>query len=245
MMCSPIVARTELMRLLAGLPATQQLDEVLRTGRLPVDDRSRAIIDKGLLSIKHEYALWDTTGEQPDWAKAFATIAQASDALIQALENDTGRQAVAIMEEGAVWRLPIKIVRNKELTELYETSLSYSQLYEDKSRKNIQRIEPENWLFDKFYQLYEEIKGTRPGIAGPLYRFTMEGAKLLGIKVGVTQEAFCMRIRRVLNEQREVSTTEYAFRRRVQRALRAGIKRAAEAIGSLGSVLYEQNVGRD
>jgi hypothetical protein len=227
MTSSPTVARTELTRLLAGLPTIQQLDAVLRAGRLPIDDRSRAIIDKGLLIIRHEYALWETIRQQPSWAKAFPTIAQASEALIQVLKSDAGRQAVAVMEGGAVWRPPIEIIRHiEELMELNETSLSYSQLYEEKSRKNIQRIEPENWLFEKFYQLYAEIKGARPGIAGPLYRFTMEGAKLLGIKVGITQETFCMRIRRVLNEQREVGTTEDAFRRRVQRALNEQRKRS-------------------
>jgi hypothetical protein len=215
MTCSPIVARTELARLLAGFPAVQQLDDVLQSGRLAIDERSRAIIDRGLLVIKHEYAIT----QEPDWA-VFAIIAAASDTLIQAFQSHDGRHAVSVMEKQAIWHPPIEITRySKELIALHETAVFYSRLYDQKPRKNVRRTALENGLFSKFYQLYEEIKGARPGIAGPLYRFTMKGAELLGIKVGMSQDTYRMRIQRVLNEQRK-------------------------KIGSLGSVL-EQNVGRD
>jgi hypothetical protein len=202
MTSSPTAARTELTRLLAGLPTIEQLDAVLRAGRLPIDDRSRALIDKGLLRIKHQYA--DATRQQPDLAKTFASIAQALDTLIEvAFRNDAGRQAVSIMEEEAVWHPPIEVTRYyKVLRGWSETAVFYNQIYDQTQRKNIRRTDPEKWMFYSFYRLYEEIKGARPGIAGPLYRFTMEGAKVLSIKVGITEHAFRMRIQRVLNEQR-------------------------------------------
>jgi hypothetical protein len=207
-MCSPIVAGTELARLLAGLPSTQKLDAALCAGRLPIDDQSRAILDKGLLSIKHGYALRNTTGTQPDRTKGFASIAQATDTLIKALQDDAGRQAAVIMEEEAVWHAPIEITRYlKELRELYETSLFYNRLYDQKYHKNIRRTEPNNWLFHKLYQVYGEIKGVDlPGIAGPLYRFTMESSKILGLKMDLSQDAYRMRIQRVLSELRKRST---------------------------------------
>jgi hypothetical protein len=138
-------------------------------------------------------------------AKACASIAQASDTLIDvAFWDNAGRQAVSSMEEEAIWHPPIEITRYyKVLREWSETAVFYSQIYDRNPRKNIRRTEPENWLFYKFYQAYEEIKGARPGIAGPLYRFTMECAELLGIKVRMNQDTFRMRMQRILNEQRK------------------------------------------
>jgi hypothetical protein len=66
MATSPIMVGTELARALVGLPTIRQLDEMLRTGKLSVDDRSRAIIDKGLL----RYAQWDTIRQRRDRRKA-------------------------------------------------------------------------------------------------------------------------------------------------------------------------------
>jgi hypothetical protein len=118
-----------------------------------------------------------------------------------AFGDAAGRQAVSVMEE-AVWRPPIDTPGfHRELAEFHETAVFYSQLYGQEKHHNTRRIERENWLFYGFYQLYEEIKGGPPGIAGPLYRFTMEGAKQLSIKINITEEAFYMRMRRVLNKQ--------------------------------------------
>jgi hypothetical protein len=224
MTCSQIVARTELMRILAGLPEIQQIDAVLRTGRLSVDDWNRAIIDTRLFYIKHQAALWDTIRQQPDWAKGFASIAEASNFLICALQNDAGREAVEIIKEGAILCPLTEITKFiSELTKLREISATCREIYRQHKNvnhmENVKRMEYENWLFYEFYRLYEEIKGARPGIAEPLYRFTTEGAKLVGLKVGLTEHAFRMRMQRVLKQQSKVGITGDALRMRIQRAL--------------------------
>src|SRR5262249_41232182 len=149
--------------------------------------------------IKHQAALWDTIRQQPDWAKGFASIAERSNFLICALQNDAEREAVEIMEEGAIFCPLTEITQFvNELMKLRELSATYSEIYNQhkyvKNRENVTRIEYENWLFYQFYRLYEEIKGTLPGIAGPLYRFTAAGAKLVGLRVGLSEHAFRMRM---------------------------------------------------
>ena len=222
MTTSPIVVRTELTRLLAGLPAIRQLDEILRIGRLPVDDRNRAIIEKGLLSIKHEYAQRDAVRQQPNLAKAFADISQALGTFLQvAFQDGAGQRAVAIMEEGAVWRPSIEITSYFTVfIALCETSMCYSQLYDQKIYKNTRATTLENWLFYRFYQLFEEIKDARPGIAKPLYRFTMTSLQLLDIKVrNITEDAFRMRVQRLARQARSGIAEDAELRTRVLQLL--------------------------
>ena len=108
------------------------------------------------------------------------------------------------MEQG-VWRPPIDAAGlDKTLTEIDEAAVFYGQFYGQKKKKTIRATERDNFLFYRFYQLYEEIKGGPPGIAGPLYRFTLKGGEVLGTKMTITQDAFRMRIERLLEEQRRL-----------------------------------------
>ena len=62
----------------------------------------------------------------------------------------------------------------------------------------------ENCLLYDLYSLYSEIRiaaGERPGIAGPLYRFTKECMGLLGEHLRISEPSFRMRIQRVKNNR--------------------------------------------
>ena len=206
MATSPITVGTDLARLLAGLPTLWDRDEILCTGKLPVDDRSRAIIDRGILGIRDDLAQWDTSRQRPDWKKTYTAIAVTANALRKAAFQDAaGRQAVSKMEEG-VWRPAIDASGlDKKLTEIDEAAVFYGQFYGyGQKKKTIRSTERDNLLFYRFYQLHQEIKGRPPGIAGPLYRFTIKGGEVLGIKLTITQDAFRMRIRRLLDERRRL-----------------------------------------
>ena len=183
-----------------ALPPVDQLDAVLRAARLPVDPRSRTILSNGFIRIRHERARWEPARQQPDPGKAFGEIFEAVDSL---LKDDGRRHAVSIMESGTVWRAPIHSP-SKMLTELRDTAQFYYQLYTYKEKTRKPSAEYDLWVYYQLYNLFGEIKGTRPGNTYLLYNFTIKCAELLGIKLGfITAGAFRMRIARMLAEQRK------------------------------------------
>jgi hypothetical protein len=133
---------------------------------------------------------------------AFAVIERLSDKLIEALQNDAGRQVTEIIDVLALTR-PVneRIISARELINFHNEVMSCGQIY--KKRRCLRHTEIENWLFERLYILYGNIKGARPGLAGPLYRFTLKGAELAGVKVSISPDNFRMRMKRILNRQRK------------------------------------------
>ncbi len=65
-----------------------------------------------------------------------------------------------------------------------------------------QSAEYDLFVYGQLYNLFGEIKGTRPGNTYLPYNFTITCAELLGIKVGfITAGGFRMRIARMLDKQ--------------------------------------------
>jgi hypothetical protein len=203
---------TELARVLAGLPTWRQLDMVLRAGKLKVDDRSRAVLDAGLPGIKHEYVKRDNRRDR-DRTKAFADIAKASNALLQACGTDAGRRAVWVIDQQAVLmpRIDMTALCNT-VTELQRISTSYHQLYGYEQTRRRRPKERDDQLFYHLYHIFAKIKEARPGNTLPLFNFTMKCAEILGIKIGfVTPDAFRMRISRILQRERATFVTMASF----------------------------------
>ncbi len=64
------------------LPPVDKLDAVLRAARLPVDPRSRTILIKGFIRLRHECARWEAARRQPDPRKAYGQISEAMDRMM-------------------------------------------------------------------------------------------------------------------------------------------------------------------
>jgi hypothetical protein len=185
-----------------ALPSVDQLDAVLRTARLSVDERSRTILNNGFIRIRHECARWEAARQQPDLGKAFGEISEAADRFLKVvIANDARRQAVSTMESGTVWRDPIQS-SFELLNTFHEAAAFYHSLYGYEEKNSRQTTDHDNILLEQFYYLFAEIKGTRPGNTYLLYDFTINCAELLGIKIGfVTPDAFRMRVKRMLDKQ--------------------------------------------
>jgi hypothetical protein len=182
----------------------KELDIALKAGRLPVNTTSRRIIDTGLARIK--YTQRGSVGVKPQTVKAFKLLADAADVFGRvAFQSDAGRQAVSIIEEEALWHAPIEVTKYRETINLIsETATFYNQLYSRNASCNRRRKDRENCMLYDIYSLYSGIKiaaGERPGIAGPLYRFTKECMRLLGKHLRISEPAFRMRIQRVKNKR--------------------------------------------
>jgi hypothetical protein len=187
---------SELARLLAGLPTINELDMALKAGRLPINSESRRIVDIGLYRIKAR------EGVKPELVKAFKTLADAANVFVQVFRTDAGRQAVSILEEAAIWHHRLELTKHREnFDEISERSILYYHYYVKKTASIYGRPRDRmNCLLYDLYSLYVEIKigeGGRPGIAGPLYRFTKECIKILGEKLPISQDTFRMRIQRL------------------------------------------------
>jgi hypothetical protein len=202
---------SDLARIMAGFPATRQLDAALRAGNLPVDTKTREIIDGGLAVIKQRYLTARVHGEPRVDGRAFARIAEAVDDLIAAaFEDSAGRRAVSIMEEEAVWHPSVKMTEYIQVIESWSKTMHfYHRLYSyHKPKKNSEyraaRNQQDSVYYD-IYSIYSEIKksagGAPPGNARPLYRFVIECAKLLGLEVRLSPDAFRMRMQRILHQR--------------------------------------------
>jgi hypothetical protein len=183
-----------------ALPPVDQLDVVLRAARLPVDERSRAILNSGFLRIWHECGRREVAG-QPDLGTAFDEIAEALNSLLKFMfANGDRRHAVSIMEKGTIWHAPTPI---HHLIALHDTAIFYRILHSSKAKVRKRDTDYDNLLYDSLYRLFAEMKKERPGNTYLLYNFTMKCVDLLGIKVGfITPDAFRMRIKRMLDRQR-------------------------------------------
>jgi hypothetical protein len=213
----PSETREALIRALAGLPSIYEYDAVLRAGKLPVDERSRKILEDGFSRIKSGHSLWDR--KRPPWADTFARLEKSLNDLVQELGTDHGYTVLEIIEEGAILDpLTETARRRKELVEFHDKAGAYRQIY---STRKLRRTASENWLFEKFYELYGEIKAARPGNAGPLYRFTVAGIKLLGVRLNISENTFRVRLKRHLERHTNSDLTDPALRMRIQRALNA------------------------
>jgi hypothetical protein len=186
-------------------PTTQQLDEALGAGGLPVDEMCRTIIGDGLIQIKR-CAWWDAKPE-PDLARAFADIAEAGENFARTAESDAGRQAISILEEEGNWYYPIKFSKyHEEFNLLIGAARFYSQVYPPIIPQKFRRTHRENLILYEIYRLYRRLKtasGGRLGIAGPLYRFAKACADLLGVDLLLSERTFRMRIQRIVDKRRE------------------------------------------
>jgi hypothetical protein len=214
----PSETRKSLIRALMGLPSLEECEAVIRAGGLPIDQRSREIFYDRILEIKIGYPLWDTIRRRPEWAEAIIEIDHTLNDLLQKLQTDTARRALEIIEEGALlppFKDTLRLVN--DITEFRGKVHNYRQIY---SANKPRRTTPQNWLFEKFYRLYEEISGIPPAIHGPLlYRFTIAGAKALDIEVNIDEDAFRVRLDRHLKKRNESDLTDPEFRMLIQHAL--------------------------
>ena len=114
------------------------------------------------------------------------------------------RQAVSIIESGTVWHASPPHPTLQTLAASQDAALFYKRLYKDKKAARKLINEYDNFIYERLYRLFAEIKGSRPGNTYLLYNFTMRCVELLRIEVNpVTPGAFRMRIARMLHRQRK------------------------------------------
>jgi len=147
-----------------SLPPVDELDAVLCAARLPVDERSRMILGNGFLRIRHECAVWEADRQRPDLGKAFGEISEAVSGLLRFLvANDGRRQAVSIIESGTVWNASPRHPAFQTLAALQDAALFYNRLYRYKQETRKLHTEYDNFVYERLYRLFGEIKRVTTG----------------------------------------------------------------------------------
>jgi hypothetical protein len=196
----------------------KERDAVLRAGKLPIDERSRKMFESGFSHINIQHALWATIRKQPDYAETFVRLDRLLNALVEEFQTTGGQEAAEIIEEGVILSPFIEMPQFMTgLTQLHHIVEGYKNIYLINDPKC---TAAKDWLLFEHYQLFGKIKGvSRPGKGGPLYRFTLESTKLLGVKLNLTPAAFKMRLVRFLKEPVKTNITDPHFCMSIQRAL--------------------------
>jgi hypothetical protein len=202
-------------RHLENQPSVVSIEEreaILRAAILPINRRNRAILNDGILCIRHDVASRSAVPKEVDLARSRDRLAWLWGELLKEMQTDAGRVVISGM------KIPLGLVPMENLFELdvdryikdtvrlhniAETQQRFSSAIKVHKRDKGHDVELQNWLFETLYNLFAELKDARPGNACPLYQFTIECAKLVGIKITITEDAFRMRIQRILNRHRK------------------------------------------
>jgi hypothetical protein len=189
-------ATAKLTRILMEFPSNEECDAVLRAGGVPIDQWSRKVFEALFLKIRYEYRSRVALRGQSQLAKPLERIDRALNSVLQEFQHHACSLGVEMIGSSGsiVYGLTIQDVADALHYKAKATYQVYHMSYKDL----------ENWLFAEFYDLYAILKGKRPGNSnrGPLYRFTMQAAELVGMKVSITPEAFRMRIKRFGDRRR-------------------------------------------
>jgi hypothetical protein len=95
-----------------GSPSTAELQEVLRTGRLPVNSTTLRKLRVGLAAIGSDHTAWAVAEQQlsdRELALKFARLAQLADEFAQLLADDPQRQIEAILTVERWGRAPVDL----------------------------------------------------------------------------------------------------------------------------------------
>jgi hypothetical protein len=174
------------------------LKQILQLGRLPRDGAAIDRLGEGLVRIADDYSAWAIVQQQlsdRELARKFAQVTRLSDEFVGLLANDPQLQLASVLSAKWPGRPAVDFTRLREMHDTVSAIATlHATVYAAGSRKRPRRTEPENWLFRQLYDLATEIRGSRPNIAAPLYRYTMGCAKLLGVDLRhIGEEAFLKR----------------------------------------------------
>src|SRR5262249_37601096 len=126
-----------------------------------------------------------------------------SDEFIRLLADDPQLQLASILSAKWSGRAAVDLTQLREMHDTVSAIATlHARVYAEGSRKRPRRSEPENWVFQQLYDLATEIRGSRPNIAAPLYRYMMGCAKLLGLNLRhIDEGAFLKRAQRLWPRQ--------------------------------------------
>jgi hypothetical protein len=193
--------------------STEECEAILHTARLPINRRNRAIFNYEILCTQDEIASRSAVPKEVDLAQSRDRLIRLSGELAKEMQTDAGRVVVSAMKIPVTLLLPMEKLCELDVDQYVEDTVRFHNIVElgqrlfgaikVHKRNKGHDVELQDWLFDRLYKLFAELKDARPGNARPLYQFTIECAKLVGINITITEEAFRMRIQRMLRRWRK------------------------------------------
>jgi hypothetical protein len=201
------------------MSCANDIGRVLSRGNLPQNQETVSALALGLWTIGQSYRLIKLSITQPPIRKLLSSlqqIANLSSRQAKIFEEDTA--AGGQLETLLFTRSNINALEFiKNLRELEESAEHFRAILEQDARvrQNASKLgsacdgapprhraEPETWLYLALHDLYEALIRRKPGIAGPLHRFTEECAAIVDPQVHVPpREAFQSRLRAALKRR--------------------------------------------
>jgi hypothetical protein len=184
------------------------LRQALSEGNIPINDENIAALYIGIQNIIREYRIHKVATQKSAIGilvddlskihKSAVVMASIFDAHLSSLFE------IEIILAGFGFDSIAFADQLHRLSNAAEQACFMAEAEAAKTKSDMRRHkqEPETWLFLALHDLYEELVGKKPGIAGPLYRFTCEQCAPL------------------ISPDIAAPNTEDAFRKRMTAALR-------------------------
>ena len=182
-------------------PTHGRLRAALIAGKISVTDKALAILTAGLAAIGQGYhierAISEMAKTDTELKKDLSRLHAACRTVVDVLDADmSGLCQIEVMLSDP-WRgsqVPGLVEQLRSLSSRVGIALAMAA-QNGAIRKRQQ--DPETWFFLAVHDLYNEITGNpKPGIAGPLHRFTKHCAELVnaGIAVPESENSFQKRL---------------------------------------------------
>jgi hypothetical protein len=159
-----------------------RLRAALIAGKIPTTDRALAMLGVGLSTIAREYHINKViSGAKTniELKKDLFRLRAACRTLIDILSADLsgmGQIEAILSDPGRDSQMPRLV---EELRSLFpKIDIAWLMATQDATTKR-RRQNTETWFFLAVHDLFSEITGEEPGIAGPLHRFTKNCAELI------------------------------------------------------------------
>jgi hypothetical protein len=161
-------------------------------GKISVTDKAFAILTAGLAAIGHGYhierAISETAKTDTELKEDLSRLHAACRTVVDVLDADmSGLCQIEVMlsDLGRGSQVPGLVEQLRSLSSRIGMALAMAA-QNGAIRKRQQN--PETWFFLAVHDLYSEITGNpKPGIAGPLHRFTKHCAGLVAAAIAVPE----------------------------------------------------------
>jgi hypothetical protein len=182
---------------------------LLAQSKLPPDQQTAFALVKGIEAIGRTYRVIKLGAAKPPNSRllsAYRKIADLSSALAQIFEEDAADTEQLQTEFAIRFNIGTREFASsvRQVATLAEQTTTMLEVELDRMRTVLSRHReaPATWLFLALHDLYAELSGRKPGIAGPLHRFTERCAALIDREIEVPPlEPFRARIRAALRRR--------------------------------------------
>jgi hypothetical protein len=179
----------------------RSLKMTLIAGKIPVTDEALMILSAGLSTIGQGYriekAISETVKTDIELTKDLSRLHEASRTVVDILGADlsgSGQIETILADPWRGSQVPRLVEELRSVCSRIEIALAMAA--QDGAIKRRQQ-NPETWFFLAVHDLFSEVtRNPKPGIAGPLHRFTQSCAALVypGIRVPASENSFQKRL---------------------------------------------------